>query len=109
MQCKDIPDRPILEFLEKQNGRWATIGGGGRWMPDLLDAMPSSMPSRARDRDKLARAKMGMLIRRGLAKGCICGCRGDYEITHKGLALLAEMRAKDYLLIDSAFFVVYAF
>jgi predicted transcriptional regulator len=39
---------------------------------------------------KLARAKMGMLIRRGLVDGCTCGCRGDFELTAKGADLLSR-------------------
>lgn len=44
--------------------------------------MPSDIP------DKLALAKMRMLIRKGLVDGCGCGCRGDFELTGKGYAAL---------------------
>jgi hypothetical protein len=82
MQCKDIPDRPILEFV-------AVHGGiGCNWFPPILqgttnersvqNAMPAGVPG------SLVRAKMEMLIRRGLVSGCACGCRGDFEITDKG-------------------------
>lgn len=76
MQCKDIPDQPILDFLERLDGRWAT------WfhphpdmaMPTVLSVMPEGTTT------KLAHAKMRKLIRRGLVDGCICGCRGDFVI-----------------------------
>lgn len=84
MQCKDIPDAPILKFLAAQN-RWCTAyeaSPGGAGMPSVVSAMPEGTPF------KLRQAKMASLIRRGLADGCTCGCRGDYEITDKGRASL---------------------
>lgn len=33
-------------------------------------------------------AKASALIRRGLLRGCDCGCRGDFEITDAGFAFL---------------------
>lgn len=83
MQCKNIPDLPILQFLAKQN-RWTTHYDSNpeRGMPSVGTAMPPNTPI------KLRLAKMGMLIRRGLVSGCTCGCRGDFEITDKGRALL---------------------
>jgi predicted NBD/HSP70 family sugar kinase len=46
--------------------------------------MPPQVP------EKLARAKMTMLMRRGLVEGCGCGCRGDWELTSKGRATLGS-------------------
>jgi hypothetical protein len=95
LQCKDIPDRPILEFLA---GPLAGPGGikpwhlGASWhdlhprsefTPTVRDAMPSGIP------DKLVLGKMRMLIRRGLVSGCDCGCRGDFTITEAGRRYLA--------------------
>lgn len=90
MQCKDIPDQPIISLLERLNGRWATYwesdeAQGG--MPSIVPAMPAGTP------EKLRRAKMGMLIRRGLVNGCTCGCRGDFEITEKGREYLKKLSA----------------
>ena len=83
MQCKDIPDAPILAFLANLNGRWAN------WFGDEYDnsvthAMPPGTPS------KLVLAKMRQLIRRGAVEGCPCGCRGDFEITDKGRAEIPQ-------------------
>lgn len=81
MQCKDIPDQPILAFLAERPGVWHN------WCcDDELDvsrAMPHGVPG------KLRIAKMGALMRRGMVGGCDCGCRGDFVITEKGLALLS--------------------
>lgn len=86
LQCKDIPDRPVLAFLATL-GRWATWYGPYVDLGPLPDnsvrhAMPPATPG------KLALAKMRMLIRSGLVDGCPCGCRGDFEITEKGRAFL---------------------
>jgi len=88
MQCKDIPDMPVLSFLLSLN-RWGT------WFdyeprPDntVLHAMPEGTPP------KLALEKMRMLMRRELVDGCGCGCRGDFELTDKGRAYLAAQGGK---------------
>jgi hypothetical protein len=76
-QCKDIPDRPILEFLAKNPGKWHCRYGG--YENSVTNAMPEWVD------DGLALAKMRQLYRRGVAYGCTCGCRGDFEITEKGM------------------------
>lgn len=75
-QCKDIPDKPIIQFLLKHKGKWCNWYFGDE--RDVSQAMPLGIP------EKLVLAKMRMLMRRGLVKGCSCGCRGDFEITEKG-------------------------
>ena len=57
---------------------------------DLEEVLPREIPY------KLRLAKMRGLIKRGLSGGCDCGCRGDFEITDKGLALIGEQRIFDY-------------
>ncbi len=89
MQCKDIPDTPILQFLASfpvamtdglyggpWEAPWATLHSD--FPNSVRNAMPCGVP------DKLALAKMRSLIRRGLVQGCYCGCRGDFELTKKG-------------------------
>jgi hypothetical protein len=92
MQCKDIPDRPVLQFLvdrpwsDIRNATWfatATEAHGDYGANSVLLAMPPNTP------EKLALAKMRSLIRRGLVDGCPCGCRGDFEITAKGRSILS--------------------
>jgi len=84
MQCKHIPDRPVLEFLASLD-RPATIHDREGEVPydhSVVRAMPDGVPQ------KLVRAKMAMLMRRELVDGCTCGCRGDFEITRRGRAFL---------------------
>lgn len=88
IQCKDIPDIPILEFLESLNGAWAN------WFGDesehsVTRAMPKGIHGR------LVLAKMRQLMRRGLVDGCDCGCRGDFVLTDKGKQFLSKSRAID--------------
>lgn len=89
MQVKDIQDKPILEFLAKHQGEWSTWGTGYH-MPTVQDAMPPGTPK------KLQLAKMRSLHKRGLVGGCTCGCRGDWEITNKGLELAGLPRTTEY-------------
>lgn len=76
MQCKDIPERPILEFLHKLAPRWAC------WFSGFDNSVLNAMP---KDTDpKLGLAKMRSMMNKGLVDGCSCGCRGDFVITDKG-------------------------
>lgn len=49
-----------------------------------LEEMYPDIPS------KVINAKAGQLIKRGLLDGCACGCRGDFEITRKGMDWLMK-------------------
>lgn len=98
MQAKNVPDIPVLKFLESLNGHWANWVGleterdfepmfRGR---SVLHAMPEgTLP-------KVALAKMRSLMKRGFVKGCSCGCRGDFEITQEGLQFIrtTELRGQ---------------
>jgi hypothetical protein len=57
-------------------GNWGLMSEG--YDESVQNAMPENVPY------KLAKAKMEMLIRRGLVTVCTCGCRGDFEVTEKG-------------------------
>lgn len=90
MQCKDIPDAEVLRFLAQHQGRWSTHGASLASTPSVRDAMPEGTPP------KLQLAKMRQLHKRGLVGGCPCGCRGDWEITDKGLLLIGAKRLVAY-------------
>ena len=81
MQCKDIPDIPILIFLAQRPDEWHNWYFGDE--KDVHRCMPAGIP------EKLVLAKMRQLIKRGLVDGCDCGCRGDFEISQKGKEFLA--------------------
>lgn len=71
LQCKDIPDQPILDFL-------AGLDRAGTWFAGFDNSVGQAMPPGTPP--KLRRAKMAGLIRRGLVKGCTDGCKGNYEL-----------------------------
>lgn len=75
MQAKDIPDDAIIAVLARleRDGKWP--GVPRRWVMvwELYEAFPDVPP-------KVVVAKMRALIRRGIADGCTCGCRGDFEL-----------------------------
>ncbi len=85
MQCKDIPDGPILELLNRNPGECHTWFDGAQ-ENSIRPAFPGNCP------EKLMLAKMGMMIRRGVVDGCACGCRGDFLITDKGRKELTMQR-----------------
>jgi hypothetical protein len=92
VQCKDIPDLPILRLLKSLNGKWANWFDGREWDGSngehLSNSVLRAMPTETNG--KLALAKMRQLMKRGLVKGCPCGCRGDFEITQLGEKHLAN-------------------
>lgn len=95
MKTSDIPDRPILEYLARYQGEWTCLWYGhfkekDPEQSDVFYAFPEGTPH------KLVLSKMRSLIRRGLSGGCECGCRGDFEITDKGLELIGQERTKPY-------------
>jgi len=73
-QAKHLPDAGFLLILQffarRTDDRWMQIWDLERLMPHIPE--------------KLIRAKMGQLIKRGLVDGCACGCRGDFYITPAG-------------------------
>jgi hypothetical protein len=87
-QCKDIPDQPILEFLNRHPGQWHNWYSGNQF--NVSQAMPKGIPER------LVLGKMRMMIRRGVVNGCDCGCRGDFVITEKGVLEVKTPRAIDW-------------
>ncbi len=103
MQAKDITDESVLNYLYDKQGQWTGLWYGhfsqypdgenpqtNRKVDDVYYAMPENTPH------KVALAKMKRLHSRGLVGGCPCGCRGDFEITDKGLALIEKERTKQY-------------
>lgn len=71
MQAKDVSDARMLETLASVRGRH----GVPRWSSwfDVRDRMPDVPP-------KVALAKLKSMVKRGVIKGCTCGCRGDFEL-----------------------------
>lgn len=99
MKSSDIKDEDILNYLYERQGEWTSLWYGvftgkgdrdGDIVSDVYEAMPKNTPK------KIALGKMRQLYKRGFIGGCDCGCRGDFEITDKGLAFLGKPRLKPY-------------
>lgn len=91
MKCSDIPTADILNYLATRQGDWTMLWfghfkGKDDSISDVYYAMPENTPH------KLALAKMRNLYRRDLVDGCPCSCRGDWEITDKGLEMIKAKR-----------------
>jgi hypothetical protein len=81
MQAKHLDDRRILlAFIEDARLR----------KTENIGASISTTAERLGLPERLLRAKMRMLHRRGLVEGCWCGCRGDVTLTSKGHAFLLQ-------------------
>lgn len=83
MQCKDIDDVGILEFVQDCNdlGLPALLRNP-TYEGSVMRLMPRNTPF------KVARAKMARLVQRSLLDGCGCGCVGNFFLTEKGLRYL---------------------
>lgn len=93
--AKDIKDIDVLSYLADRQGTWTCLWyghfkGKDDSVSDVYYSMPINTPK------KIALAKMRSLYRRALIDGCDCGCRGDFEITDKGLRLINRDRITDY-------------
>lgn len=91
LQAKDLPDRTVLEAVRELA---ADDEGGKRrqWSDPPYWVMAWDLEKKLglEDTGGLLLAKCEALIKRGLLDGCTCGCRGDFELTTKGEAFLAE-------------------
>ena len=87
MRCKDLSTLSILEFLYINRGVWCN-----RYFKDKLDIKHNLFPD---VHEKIFLAKMKQLINKNKwVTGCPCGCRGDYEITTKGIEKMFELGSK---------------
>lgn len=74
MQAKDISDDVVLDAI-KTRGRNGVAIWSTRW--DIQDEL-AQFPK------KVVIAKLRSMIKRKLIDGCVCGCRGDFEIVEGG-------------------------
>jgi len=67
MQAKDIPEAPILDAIKMHA---TNIGCQFGKIAEALPEVPQ----------KVLRAKLSSMVKRGIISGCVCGCRGDFNI-----------------------------
>lgn len=71
MQAKDITDDAVLAAIRSEELR----RGASRWDIGMeLVLHVGEVP------EKVVLAKLRSMEKRGLVDGCLCGCRGDFEI-----------------------------
>lgn len=94
-KAADVPERPILEFLRSRADdpkKRGSLDVPATWWPPEAEPCvpyPEGVPP------KVAHAKMKNLVRRGLVDGCLCGCRGDFQITAKGRGYLRDVEDQE--------------
>lgn len=95
LQTKNLSDDVVLILLSKYQGQWGFFNGNkinffvnGTIKEEKV--FKETIPI------KLIRSKYKSLVKRGLIGGCYCGCRGDFEITDKGLEKIGAIRVKKY-------------
>jgi hypothetical protein len=94
-QAKDIPDNLLLEMFARHQGQWAFWYDDNKfsWGFDSDQVFENPLAGVPR---KIVLRKLQKLNKRGLIGGCPCGCRGDFEITDKGLESIGQKRTKPY-------------
>jgi hypothetical protein len=75
--AKQIPDLEILRVVSEVKQP------GTSWC--MFSMVCAAFPLFC---EKVVRAKLHALIRRKLIVGCVCGCRGDFEVTSAGMDVL---------------------
>lgn len=88
MKASDLSELDILRFLAAQHHastQWKPLPSGMRSMPSVATAVPPEVP------EKVLRAKLRAMNKKGLVHGCGCGCRGDWYISETGREFLAEL------------------
>lgn len=90
-QAKHLPDLDVLRFIHEQSlTPWPISNApndGVRWvlMWDFEHSEKFGFIP-----EKVLRAKLGALVRKGVLHGCNCGCRGDYYLSEEGARIVSE-------------------
>lgn len=97
-KAAELDDKLVLGLLAEHQGQWAFLHNDGALSWHEPTKYPFDSPYRFKDlaSGKILMAKFRSLKKRGLCGGCVCGCRGDFEIKDKGLELLGLKRTKPY-------------
>lgn len=94
-QVKDIDKNKVLEEFAKHQGKWAfvyddNVISWGVGKDEVISNILTSYPR------KVVLEFFKKMINKGYLGGCACGCRGDFEITDKGLELINQKRTTKY-------------
>jgi hypothetical protein len=95
IQAKDLSELNILTMLAEEPRTWhchwtnireTYAAGVLRAMRPIYDKDKPDAP------EKVLRAKLSAMVRKGFVGGCDCGCRGDWHITDKGCLELLRLQ-----------------
>lgn len=73
------PTATIWDVAAALCGDWSYLNRAAQYARGVLDDPPEIQPYPWMP-VKVVRAKARRLIRRGLIQGCVCGCRGDFQV-----------------------------
>lgn len=77
IQAKDLDEGALMAFFRRHGQKWTTH----RPCPSgVMPSVADEVPGMAGVPEKVLRAKLGAMARRGLINGCDCGCRGDWHL-----------------------------
>ena len=89
--ARAIPEMPILLFLASLDAWGTTFVYQDEGEPMPKNCVFRAMPQREKTPTALGRARMELLIDAGWVDGCVCGCRGDFDLTARGRVRLASL------------------
>jgi len=85
MNFKIKDEEVLLLFLKHKYSKFSFFKDGfSFWEKGVITEYPTTHPY------KVMLAKLKKLCKRGLIKGCGCGCRGDWYLTEKGLEVASS-------------------
>lgn len=99
LQAKDLDDRTVLAVVQRLAAR--TIEGNNYGPPFWVFTWDLEKELGLENTGRLLLAKCEALIKKGLLDGCTCGCRGDFELTTKGEAMLKDPDPCDELTTET--------
>lgn len=95
-----MPDiKILLNVFADHQGQWSFLHNDGllhwnNW--DTTNVKETDPILVGLDRDEVLKMFEQMVEVDDYLGGCPCGCRGDFEITDKGLVLIGRERTKPY-------------
>lgn len=87
----DSVDNLILEYLYAEQGEFTGYYSGqlSSDVKDLYWAFPKGTDQ------EFHMSRLRSLYDRDLIEGCTCGCKGNFEITDKGISFLGKTRIRE--------------
>ena len=95
-----MPDKKtLLNVFADHQGQWTFMNDDGllRWFNwETTNEEENSSILVGLDRDEVLKLFVELVEEDEYLGGCPCGCRGDFDITDKGLSYIGRERVKAY-------------